>query len=373
MNRYFTRHFFTTPASLLPRKEIEAGNVGTVRFEIGESSIVLYDLKDGMYADTYILAENIDQAEYKAKLTVETLISLMDYSTTSASSPGTLIAIYDATEDVEKRELRRIFHIPVPERALKKSDMDTFRLIFEKFFVENLPSPVARSIGLLRKAYLEGNDINRFIFFWSGLESLNELLADKFSVLKEERFMRCSGCDKKGQLISVGIEKLFTEYLQVDKKEFSSIRQARGKLLHGHSTATDFIEEVKSYNPRLKKALITGIGLLLSLEPEAIEKIGQQNISKYNQEFRIIVKTKLTGFTPPSIDDVIKQPDVALDGNTPIERILTEDGKVTVRMRSEMKPIPREIFKDDIVIEIRADAETLIESMKIGIEQNQNR
>jgi hypothetical protein len=335
------------------------------RFTLGNTELVFYDLKDGMVADTYIQAESIDEAENKSKLTVETIMSLIDYATSSASSPGIITTIYDATEGVDKREFRKVIHLPMPERGLKKIDPEVFRSVLEKFFVEGFPPEISRALALLRKGYIEKDAVNRFIFLWSGLEALNSLLADKFAIPLEDRYLKCDHCGKKtGSFKSVGIEKLFTNQLSYTKKVFHDIRRARGKFLHGHSASQDFINEIKTYNPSLRKALIHGIGLLMDLKNSTIQEIVEKEISRYGEEYRFVIKTHLTDFQPPEIVNVNAQPDILMDRHELTDRVLTDDGKITASVTSNFILQPRDVFKDDIVLEVRSDPGSLIENVK---------
>ncbi len=366
MGKFFTRHFFKSPNAFLSRSDLESDKKMQHKFNLGNAEVILYDHDDGIYADTYVFAEDIIKAENDAKLIVETLISLIDYTTSSSSSAGLLEIIYDATNKFVKREFKKVFYIPVEERSVSTIDQDFLKNILEGFFTEKLPPQIARSISFLRKAQLETDGINKFVFLWTGLEALNVLLMDQFGILEDQRVFICPDCGKKGAIISVGIEKIFTEHLGIKKGDFTKIRRNRGNFIHGGSLTTKFINEMKSHNPILREALISAIGLLLPLKEEQVKEMINQKTKKYNAEYRLIIKRSLINFTPPIIQSHKKQPDIIMINNSIKERTLDDNDKVNVKTSAEFNFIPKEVFGGDAVTEIIVDPDSSIESAKFN-------
>ena len=244
--RYFLRYFIKTPNSIGNRKEIENGKISAWKFVFGNNEISLIDHIDGLFSDLLVEANSMEEAERKSKVFVENILNLIDFSTSSASSSAVLVNIYDASPNkLPRREYKQIFYLPLKERNIFPLNEKAFGEIFYCFNNFN-DKKIIRAISWLRKGHLEENCIDKFIAFWTGLEVINELLADKFNVPLDERKMKCKKDDGSFQEIpiTVGIRKLFEEIKE--KKLFKEIRQTRGKLLHGGGSLDDnFVNKIK--------------------------------------------------------------------------------------------------------------------------------
>jgi hypothetical protein len=208
---------------------------------------------------------------------------------------------------------------------------------------------------------LEQQLIDKFVAFWTGLESINELLCDLLNIANKDRETRCNKC---GNLISsvssVGIKKLFVDNIDIKTELFEKIRKARGKLLHGGGPLdNNFIEEIKRYIPLVKKALIMGIGRLLSIKSETIEKILKKNNRLYNERLRIILKANLINFIPPSLDEFGKQPRFDLIEQNLLERLVDKKDKLNLKVKSKF--ISQNAIFSNISFELWGDDNSALE------------
>lgn len=335
MKKYFTRYFIETPNSVGNRKDLENGKILGWKFNFGNNEISIYDDKLGLWVDCYIEADSLSIVEEKSKSFIENILNLIDFSTSSASNAPTFILLYEATDGLWTRPFKQIFYISLPERNISQIDKDIFEKIF-KSFNKNQETRVARAISWLRKGYLEPKYVDKFVAFWTGLESLNELLCDFFKISNEDRKIKCNRCGKEiSTLSSIGIKTLFLNEVKIGAKLFEKIRKARGKLSHGGGPLDNtFIEEIKKYIPLVRKALVTGIGRLLLVENEIIENMLQKSTRLYNEQLRIVLKADLVKFTPPTLDEFSKQPRVDLNKQNLLEKAVDKKGKLNLKVRS---------------------------------------
>lgn len=359
--RYFVRYFVETPNAIANRKAIETGLVSCYKFNFGNHEIALYDDKQGLFSDCYIDAESLDKAEEISKVLVENVLNLVDFSTSSASSSPLFISIYDASPDLQEREYKQVFPISMPERNVSLIDKELFEEIF-KVSNKNKEERIIRAIAWLRKGYLEQKHIDKFTAFWTGLESINELLCDFFNIPLPERKMKCGKCGELIIPITTGIGKLFVDDMKIEKELFDKVRRARGKLLHGGGPLdTGFINEIKEYNPIVRKALIVGIGKLLQMSDRTIENVIAKKSKVYNERIRVVLKANLINFSPPGIEEFNRQPRNDLVDSKFLDRIVDDEGKVDVTINQQFKT---NVTMSKIRLEVWGDDATSIESGK---------
>lgn len=358
MRRYFARYFIETPNAIGCRKDIESGRALGWRFKFGNNEIGLYDYKQGLCADCYVEAESQASAEERAKTFVENMLNLIDFSTSSASNSPLFISVYESTEGLTMRSFKQVFYVPFSERNIVLIDKDIFGGIFNNFD-KNQDTRIMRAISWLRKGYLEQKFVDKFVAFWTGLESINELLCNFFQISKEDRKIKCNKCGNEiSSISSVGIKNLF---INNNTKEFENIRRVRGKLLHGGGPLDNtFVEEIKKYIPSVRKALIKGVSQLLLIKNEVIENILQKSGRLYNEQLRIILKANLTNFEPLALDEFSKQPRVDLSEQNLLDRMVNKNGKLNLKVRSNF--IFRNATFNNISIELWGDDNTALEN-----------
>jgi len=360
--RYFIRYFIETPNSVGNRMDIEEGKVFSWKFNFNNNEIGLYDHRHGLFVDCYIIAENQETAEKKLEILIENILNLIDFSTSSASNVLLFDSSYDATPNLSKRNYKQIFYIPISDRNVVVINEEIFKEIFHTIN-KNQDARIVRAISWLRKGYLEQKFIDKFVAFWIGLESINELLCDFLNITKENRKRKCNKCGNEISSVSlVGIKKLFLEKLKIDNDLFVKMRKARGKLLHGGGPLDDtFIEEVKKYIPLIRKALVMGIGQLLSIKNENIENILQKSTRLYNERLRIVCKTNLINFEPPALGEFNKQPRIDLSEQNLLNRVIDKDGKLNLKIKWSFIG-KNATFNNTIIYELYGDDNTTLES-----------
>lgn len=362
--KYFVRYVIETPNSIANRKGIEGHNVVAMKFNLDKTEISLYDHKYGLISDSYLEAESLDEAEQKSKVFIENILNLIDYSTSSASGPALLVIAYDATDDLNQRAFKQIIYKSLLERNIKVVKQEIFEDIF-KAFDKNKDARIVRATSWLRKAYLEKNYIDKFIAYWTGLESINDLLCDFFLISAEDRKWKCSCGRTILPVSSVGIKTLFLDAIKIDNRQFSKIRNARNDLIHGNAPLDDnFVEEIKQYSPICKKALIVGIGILLGIGGDIIDEITKEKTATYSEKIRLIIEANLKNFTTPKLEELGRQPRFEITDESLLERIVDNQGKLSIKRKMGFKAINADF--DIKALESRGDDDSSIEKSEFG-------
>lgn len=348
--KYFVRYFIETTNTIGNRREIENGRVPGLKFNFGNTEIGLYDNRRGLGVDCYVDAESLEKSEEKSKTFVEYILNSIDFSNSSASPQPLFINAYDASPNLQEREFKQLFYVPIPERNFTPIDKDVFKEVF-RIFNQNKDERIVRAVSWLRKGYLETKSVDKFIAFWTGLEAINELLADKFKIPLNERKSKCPKCGHRGGPITIGIEKLFVNEIRIEQALFREIRKSRGKLLHGGGPLNDeFIKTIdKNYNPLVRKALVIGIGKLLQINDEVIKKVIEKGPKAYNEKIRLEIRTTISELVPPKLEEFGRQPIIELTDLNLLERMLDKQGKLTLKMKQTF------IFRNAIFKKISLD------------------
>ena len=335
MKRYFARYFMATPNCISGRYKIERGNSQGWKFNLSDAEISLIDDKKGLWADCFLFAKNLGHAEEKSKVLIEYILGLIDFTTSSYSS-SSFVSSYEASPDIKMRIYKQVFHIPTQERNIAVINEKVFQEIFHK----RIEKRILRGISWLRKGYLEQEYVDKFIAFWTGLESISELLCDFFEISTEDRKRICNKCgntiDKR--ISSLGTKTLFLKEIENNRTLFRRIRGARGKLLHGGGPLNEeFVDEIRTYNPLIRKALITGIGKLLEISDETVKSVIQRKTNPYSDRVKIIIKTNLVDFNPPGIEYFTKQPRLDMESNKLLKREVNNQGKLSITKDLKIK------------------------------------
>jgi hypothetical protein len=364
IKKYFLRYIIETPNSITHRKEMESGQRDAWKINFGDSKISLFDYKFGLISDFYLLAETITDAEQKSKAIIETVLNFLDYSTSSASAPSLLVIAYDATDKLEYREYKQIIYKSLLERNIKVVNQKIFGEIFEAFDKNQNPR-IVRASSWLRKGLLEKNYIDKFIAYWTGLEAINDLLCNFFEISNKDRKWKCYCGRTIFPVSSIGIKTLFLNEIKIENRQFKKIRNARNDLIHGNVPLDNaFVEEIKQYCPICREALIVGIGKLLGVRSESLEKIIKQKSTTYSEKMRFLFYANLKNFSPPKLEEFGKQPGFEITDDTILERVVDKQGKLDMKHGLKLKVVNANF--DIKALEIWGGDDSAIERVEIG-------
>ena len=206
--------------------------------------------------------------------------------------------------------------------------------------------------------------MNKFIYLWTGLESINLLLCEHFSIPPADRELRCSKCNHKiYPVTNIGIKKLFADTLKLPPSVFSSVRDSRVRLMHGQGKWDKaFLDNIRQQTPIMRNALIYGICTLIHIEAGIIQKILAEKPFKYEEDIHILLRAKLLDFDPLPIIDYLKQPHIEIVNDDIIDRAITKEGKMTLTRHSKFRSVNGR-FNKDISIQIIGKSASAIEKI----------
>jgi len=361
--RFFARYFIETPNALANRYELKHKPISAWKFNFGNNEISIYDHKHGLSSDSYIDESSLEQAELRSKTLIEYIVHLIDFTTSSASSLPLFISVYDASPNCKERNFKQFFYVPLPDRNISVIDKNIFTAVFSAFD-RNKDGRIVRAISWLRKGYFEQKYIDRFIAFWTGLEAINEILAECFGIPLIEKRMKCPKCGESLGPITAGVKKLFIDISKVEPELFGKIRRARGKLLHGGGPLDNkFINEIKNYNSIVREVLITGIGKLLQIDDGVINNVIKKRSKTYGEKLRLMIKANLLNFNPPGLEAFGKQPRFDLTENKILGELIDNHGKLDIDMASNFKAVNADF--NNLSLTIIGDENICVESVKI--------
>jgi hypothetical protein len=131
----------------------------------------VYTIYLGITSDIYLDAESIDKAQFSSNLYAENITGVLDLSTSSPSMKTKLEFIFDASPNVQERDFCQLFYLPPAERNIKPLNFDLFSKLFHAMD-EHFDGRITRASQWLKRAQLEDDFMNKFIYLWTGSSQL---------------------------------------------------------------------------------------------------------------------------------------------------------------------------------------------------------
>jgi hypothetical protein len=232
-------------------------------------------IKFGVFLDASCEAEGIDSAINSTQELVDSLVSLLSLSHQTWASPVRFVSGVDTTTGLRDREFIQHFSLPVNMMPSRKYRNEALSPIWDGLMSlkdESMPR-LMRTIRWCRKAMLETDVLDQFMNLWTGLEVLNGLVKDKYGLPKDKPIRVCPKC--KAPVVTeptlAGIEHLFLHMLKSSSKTWSSVRDTRVGLIHGHKDLSRITKKAQELIPDMQRALLLGIFDILDI-PEEIQK-----------------------------------------------------------------------------------------------------
>jgi hypothetical protein len=338
--RFFSRYSIKTPNSLLSRLEKAEGKSRIWQLAFGADEMCLHDYGQGIRSDIYLDANDIDDAIHISNTYAENIMGVLDLSTTSPSMAARLDFIYDASPLIKDRDFYQFHYLPADERNIRKIDGDMFDKLFHSMD-EYFDGRITRAAQWFKRAQNEEDNITRFIFYWTGLESLNLLLCEHYGISEDDRELKCPKCKHRiFPVTSVGIKRLIIDDIKSPARDFSTIRELRVRLMHGQGKwDRAFLEDVKKFIPTLRTALLTGICMIIHLDADTMRTLLSIKSTKFEDHIQIVLKAKLLEFTPVSIGEFAQQPYIEMITDEVVDRSISTQGKLTLTKHHVFKSI----------------------------------
>ncbi len=284
-------------------------------------------VKFGIFLEVSCKAEDIDSAISSTIEMIDSLVSLLCLSHQTWAIPVKFISGIDVTPGLPYRTLIQHFPMPIYLMPGRKYKNDVFESVWNKimeFDDGNMPW-LMRATRWYRKATLESDTLDQFVNLWTGLEALNELVKNKYSLPKEKPIRPCKKCGAPVAMepTLTGIEYLFEK---VSSGEWITARKTRIGLMHGYKDISEIVKNARQAIPAMHRALLFGICDILGLPPEIQQKMMREPLMEFTSP-TLRVQASLHNLPHERLVDYSVRPRLALD--TSVIATKVEDGQRT--------------------------------------------
>ena len=257
------RYVFVVEHSSVSFTHPNMGGIGNyevnISYKNNEKKIVISDSKDfketlithnGLIVSVELFSENIVRGQADAQIEANFAITVLSFINNATISEPILMLGYETTETAQNIEFMQILHME-GDLFKKKTivNPDAFGNFLELMYNNN-EKRIGRGIRWYRKGLSEIDPIDKFMYYWLGLESLNKLLANKLNKDDEE------------VTTTEGINLLFREYEEELNPGFKECKDLRVGLQHGFMDIEKAIGIAANCAESCRQMLIKGLNIL---------------------------------------------------------------------------------------------------------------
>jgi hypothetical protein len=259
------------------------------------------NVQSGLHFRVFLKANNIKEAINEAKSFTDGIISFI----TLVTGVGLDIPIeklaYEITKNVKERDFLQVLHdplhLPISRRTL---DHKLLTLLIDKIIKlePSLRERVGRAIQWYRMGSMASNIFDKFNCYWIGLEALNPILQEKFSVGDDP--VKCPACGHEWIHIPTvsGIRTFIQTKIPEGKKLYKRFHRLRVNLMHSKRALETLYGEATSLVPKIAEVLFRAICFIL--EVANWEKIPYKGILE-KVPLRVELEAILVGGEPESL------------------------------------------------------------------------
>ncbi len=379
MLKYFVRLYARTPISFTKDRETQQTEGSASPFTIpdfnGEGQV--YDLLTkeiksglnlhcGLAMDEIIEAENIEKAMENAKAVAEGIFNLCFFITLTECQPAKVVFAYEYDSGISNRKFIQETHVkdniytPVVGN-LKVINQGQMIEVFQRYTAnvsKESQERIGRALSYLRKSNNDSNLLDKFIYLWIGLESIQ----DDLNILFPDPNPPVEGKSW------YGIKSIFNE---LGFNCFNKSRGHRGALIHGGNRLIN-TSKTRDYIEKTRKVLITALAKLIKLEPDLEKQLRDTEPSRMLSDQTLRIETTLNNsYNPPLLKEIYEQPFIKFQG---LERFynLETNGKlgITFKNTSVVNLANNANFGKNFYIEILGNEDANVESSGIKFEKS---
>ena len=245
-----------------------------------------------------LFANNMEDGLVEANILANFIVRIISVFTHSTVSKPIIKVGYDITTDSKETEFVQYLQL-YGEMFKQKRGLD-FNL-FEKMLQSLLDindKNISRAIRWYNNGLNEADSIDRFMYYWLGLESINNLLAERLGAKSEIR--KCEKCGNEYEIPTAkGIRSAFEEFSEAGIADFKKCRKIRVQLQHGHGDIEKIIEVAADYSEICRKVLLYGLFLLLKIDKHSLKMLGEP---LYNLNMPLLEFKGVFGIEPQNLD-----------------------------------------------------------------------
>lgn len=318
MKRY--KYIFSINHSSVSLAEPFNGEVGEYEISIPdgdfETIISFADHKEfnkdtvnhlGLVISVKLYADDIDKGCYEAQIRANYISVILSFITNATISEPIIELGYEISDIAENTEFIQYLYMNgealKQKRTMNQSLFDNLGILIMK----NGSKRISRAIRWYRMGLHEKDPIDRFMYFWIGLECLNKLLIEELGVSPEIGSCKKCGTTYIKSNTTIGIRSLFSTYQNKESYGFKKCSDLRNKLQPGYGDLEDAIEVVDKCAESSRQMLLKGIFLLLKLR-QGISEIYPEPL--HNLQMPHIEYRGLYEIAPK---DLVKDPFLLID------------------------------------------------------------
>lgn len=225
----------------------------------------------GLLITVDIDAEDIDTGLYNAQIRANYIAIILSFITNSTISEPILELGYETTDSAVNTQFIQYLYMDgetlKQKRAIDHSVFDNLGIAFMK----NNFKRIGRAVRWYKKGLSESDSIDRFMYYWLGLECLNKLLAEELGATPQLK--KCKNCDYTYESDSVnGIKSLFKRYEEDLSFGYKECRKLRAELQHGFGDLEEAIKVAEECAESCRNVLLKGLFLLLKIDQATIDR-----------------------------------------------------------------------------------------------------
>lgn len=254
----------------------------------------------GLVITVKLYADDIDRGYGQAQIRANYISVILSFITNATISEPIIELGYEISDTAENTEFIQYFYMNGEElkqkRTMNKSLFDSLGILVMK----NDSKRISRAIRWYRMGLHEKDPIDRFMYFWIGLECLNTLLIKELKVSPETDTCKNCGSTYKKPNTTIGIKALFLNCYKEKSFGFNKCYRLRNELVHGYGDLEDALGVADKCAESSRQMLLKGLFLLLELGqniseiyPEPLHNLQMPHI-EYRGLFEIAPKNLTT-------------------------------------------------------------------------------
>lgn len=225
----------------------------------------------GLVVTVELYADDIDRGCVQAQIRANYISVILSFITNATISEPLIVLGYEISDTAENTDFIQYYYMNGEElkqkRIMNQSLFDNLGILIMK----NGSKRISRAIRWYRMGLHEKDPIDRFMYFWIGLECLNTLLIEELKVSPETDTCKSCGSTYIKPNTTIGIKALFLNYYKEKSFGFNKCIRLRNELLHGYGDLEDAIGVADKCAESSRKMLLKGIFLLLKLGQDISE------------------------------------------------------------------------------------------------------
>jgi hypothetical protein len=225
----------------------------------------------GLVVTVELNADDIDRGCVEAKIRANYISVILSFITNATISEPIIELGYEISDTAENTEFIQYYYMNGEElkqkRTMNQSLFDNLGILIMK----NGSKRISRAIRWYRMGLHEKDPIDRFMYFWIGLECLNTLLIEELKVSPETDTCKNCGSTYKKPNTTIGIKVLFLNHHKEKSFGFNKCNRLRNELLHGYGDLEDAIGVADKCAESSRNMLLKGIFILLKLGQDILE------------------------------------------------------------------------------------------------------